>query len=113
MDKLEKIACVAHEANRGYCMSIGDDPQPFWADAPAWQRESAVAGVQNLIDNPDAPPSRSHECWLEHKRRDGWVYGPVKDPATKQHPCMVEYDELPEAQRLKDSLFVAVVKALL
>ena len=42
----------------------------------------------------------------------GWVYGEHKDEQRKTHPCIVPYDELPAAQRAKDALFLANVRAL-
>lgn len=105
------IAKVAHEANRAYCTAIGDDSQPPWEHAPQWQRDSAVEGVRAHI-NSDLSPEQSHEAWLEHKRADGWSYGPVKDAELKQHPCFVPYAQLPVEQRAKDYIFAGVVRAL-
>lgn len=109
---ISDIARVCHEVNRAYCASQGDHTQPLWQDAPEWQRSSAIAGVRFTLAHPYAKPSDSHESWLEEKRRDGWQYGPVKDPERKLHPCFVPYDELPPAQKAKDYLFQAVVRAL-
>ena len=64
------------------------------------------------LANPDATPEQSHESWLEQKIADGWVYGAVKDPDAKTHPCCVPYEELPVEQKAKDYLFRAVVHAL-
>ena len=108
----EVIAQVAHEVNRAYCQSIGDNSQPSWEDAPDWQKQSALNGVEYHLANPDATPENSHENWLEAKRVDGWRYGPIKDPEAKTHPCYVPYSELPQEQRSKDYLFRAVVHAL-
>lgn len=109
---IERIAAVCHEANRQHCQSIGDGSQLPWDQAPAWQRTSAIHGVAFHIDNPDAGPSGSHENWYRVKEADGWKYGPVKDVAKKEHPCMVPYSQLPPEQRVKDDIFVAIVRAL-
>jgi hypothetical protein len=106
------IAKVCHMVNRGYCQAIGDNSQPTWDEAPEWQRESAIKGVEFHLNNPDAGPAASHENWLEEKRVQGWKYGPVKDPDKKEHPCFVWYVELPTEQKAKDYIFCAIVKAL-
>ncbi len=108
-----QIAKVCHEANRAYCEILGDTSQPSWEQAPQWQRESAITGVLFVVQHPSAPVSAQHDCWLEQKRATGWKYGPVKNAEKKEHPCMVPYGELPHEQRLKDSLFRAVVQALI
>lgn len=109
---VEQIAEVCHETNRAYCATLGDNSQPSWAEAPEWQRTSAVNGVRFHLDNPNAKPSHSHESWLAEKEAGGWKYGPVKDPEKKEHPCFVPYEELPEEQKAKDALFIGVVHAL-
>lgn len=106
------IAQVCHEANRVYCESIGDNSQLPWAEAPDWQKESAINGVEHAED-PGAGPGDSHRCWLQEKKLSGWTWGPVKNPALKQHPCMVPFDELPPEQQMKDVLFLAVARSLM
>lgn len=106
------IARICHEANRAYCLSLGDTSQLPWDDAPEWQRASAIAGVEAKLAAPSITPEQSHEGWLAHKLADGWVYGPVKNPELKQHPCLVSYAELPAAQQAKDALFTAIVSAI-
>jgi hypothetical protein len=110
--KIEQIAEVAHETNRVYCETVGDFSQPSWHNAPEWQKQSATNGVEFHLDNPEAGCSASHENWLKEKYAEGWIYGEVKDPEKKEHPCCVPYTELPEEQRVKDALFVGVVRAL-
>ena len=109
------VARVCHEVNRAACAAcaaFGDHSQVAWADAPEWQRESAIKGVAFTLAHPDAKPSDNHDSWLAEKIDAGWVYGPVKDLEAKTHPCCVPYDELPPEQKLKDYLFQAVVRAL-
>lgn len=110
-----QIAKVCHEANRSYCESIGDNTQQSFENAPDWQRESAIKGVQfhlkSLRQGIEPSPSASHDSWLEEKRRDGWKYGEVKDSVNKEHPCYLPYASLPLAQQMKDYIFAAIVKA--
>jgi len=108
----DQIAQVAHEINKTYCESIGDNTQPSWEDAPDWQKTSAINGVQFHIDNPNATPENSHESWLKQKQEEGWKYGLIKNPETKEHPCFCPYNELPIEQRTKDYLFRQVVHSL-
>lgn len=111
MKKIEQIAKVCHEVNRAYCQSIGDNSQTTWEKAPKWQKESAKNGVLFHITNPRSKPCDSHNNWLKEKKTAGWVYGKIKDAEKKTHPCMVTYSKLPKNQRVKDSLFIAVVRS--
>lgn len=108
----ETIARVAHEVNRAYCEALGDHSQPTWEEAPKWQKDSAINGVRFHIYHPDASPEASHIEWFKQKEAEGWKYGPVKDPEKKEHPCMVAYHELPEAQRAKDYIFRQVIHSM-
>lgn len=106
-----QIAKIVHEANRAYCQTLGDGSQVAWADAPQWQKDSAVNGVDGILNGTISRPEQSHESWLAEKARTGWKYGPVKNAETKEHPCFVAYSELPPEQQVKDALFFAIVRA--
>ncbi len=107
---IEACARAAHEVNRAYCIALGDKSQLSWEDAPDGQKSSAINGVQGaLLGNT---PRQSHEGWLREKKAAGWVYGTVKNPEKKEHPCMVEYDSLPNEQRQKDYLFISTVQEM-
>lgn len=110
---VEAIACVCHEANRAYCAVVmGDDSQKPWLDAPAWQREGSRNGVRGILAGDIRHPMDAHVAWMKEKVEQGWVYGETKDAEAKTHPCIVEYDALPQLQRYKDHLFFAIVQAL-
>ena len=109
---IEDIAHVAHDANRAFCLTLGDSSQPFWYAAPEWQRDSAINGVKFHLTNPNSSPSASHENWLAQKEAEGWKYGPVKDADKKEHPCFLPYEDLPIEQQMKDYLFVNIVHTL-
>ena len=103
------IARIAHEVNKAYCESLGDNSQLTWDDAPDWQKQSAVMGVNFHVDNPNSGPEASHNSWLAEKEKDGWKYGIVKDVERKTHPCMVPFDQLPREQQAKDFIFRGVI----
>jgi hypothetical protein len=109
----EQIAEAAHEMNRLWCRAHGDMSHLPWADAPDWQRESILAGVQAIIANPYLTPCQSHRNWMDRKIADGWTWGEVKDVDAKTHPCIMPYEDLPDEQRAKDLIFTEVVKTLL
>jgi len=110
--KVEHIAMICHEANRAYCITIGDNSQPRWEDAPDWQRDSAIKGVEFRVNNPSASAASMHQSWLQEKHRDGWKYGAVKSAVEKKHPRFVSYSDLPAPQQKKDALFSAVFDAV-
>ena len=108
----EQVARVAHEVNRAYCEALGDSSQLKWEDAPQWQKDSAMLGVELHTINPNAGPEASHESWMAQKIADGWRYGKIKSPEIKEHPCILPFAELPAEQQAKDFLFRAIVHAL-
>jgi len=106
------VAAMCHAANKAWCELHNDFSQPHWDDAPDWQKASAINGVLFHRENPNAGDSASHDSWMAEKVSNGWVYGAIKDPDAKTHPCIVEFDKLPHFQRKKDALFRAIVHAL-
>lgn len=107
--RLVEIAASCHEANRVWCAFNGDNSQLSWEDAPDWQRSSAFNGVLFRLTNLNAPASASHDSWMAQKIAEGWVYGEVKDPEARTHPCMVPFEQLSREQQFKDELFTAIV----
>lgn len=109
----EQIARIAHEANRGYCLSTGDTSVLPWDEAGDEQRASILAGVKLHTEKPEATPEQSHEQWMADKLAAGWKHGEKKDAKKKTHPCLLPYAELPAEQKAKDWIFRAVVHAAL
>jgi len=110
-EQILAAAKAAHECNRAFCVAIGDNSQLPWEFAEQWQKDSALNGVKGVI-NGDGP-EQSHVTWCNEKYEAGWKFGPIKDAAKKEHPCLVDYDQLPFHQKAKDHVYVAVVKGVL
>lgn len=107
------IARICWEANRAYCAHVGHPVDPPWEAAAAAQSvQGYIDGVAFAIANPGSTPEDQHQAWMNAKILDGWRRGDVKDAAAKTHPALVPYVDLPEVQRVKDRLFLAIVRAL-
>jgi len=44
----------------------------------------------------------AHEVWAQQRLAQGWTCGPQRNDATKQHPCLIPYEELSEAEKEYD-----------
>lgn len=55
-----------------------------------------------------------HDIWAIGRIKEGWTYGPQRDDENKKHPCLVDYDELPESEKEYDrSTAVETIKLIL
>ena len=45
-----------------------------------------------------------HDVWAKSRIDEGWTYGEQRNDSLKQHPCLVDYDELPEAEKEYDRI---------
>jgi len=43
-----------------------------------------------------------HDVWAQGRISEGWTYGPTRNDALKQTPCLVPYEELPEEEKAYD-----------
>lgn len=44
----------------------------------------------------------THENWAVVRINQGWKYGPERNDAKKEHPCIVPYERLPESEKEHD-----------
>lgn len=63
---------------------------------------SDVSLPESLAPLIEALAKNVHDTWAKGRMYDGWTYGPVRDDAKKQHPCLVPYCELPESEKAYD-----------
>lgn len=103
------IAIIAYNILAAYSKAIGEpEPVPF-GELSDERRQGYVDGVNYVLANPEAGPSAQHDMWLIAKQKDGWTWGETKDEEKKTHPAILPFEELPEPQRAKDSIFRAAV----
>jgi class 3 adenylate cyclase len=56
----------------------------------------------------------THDHWARQRLAEGWTYGPTRDDVKKEHPCLVPYAVLPDAEKQYDHLTVMeTLKALM
>ncbi len=112
---VELIAHICHEANRVYSESLGDCSHEFWEDCDEEIRQPEIAGVEFILRQRHirTSPADSHSEWIAGKVADGWQHGETKDAEKKTHPCLVPWKQLDPGQRLKDYLFVGIVRAFM
>ncbi len=57
---------------------------------------------------------RVHDAWARQRLADGWRWGPERDDASRRHPSLVPYAELPDEERRYDRVTVEeTLRALL
>ena len=61
-----------------------------------------VALPESLMPLIEALAENVHDTWAKGRIDEGWTYGPVRDDARKQHPCLVPYSDLPESEKAYD-----------
>ncbi|MBI5443121.1 MAG: Ryanodine receptor Ryr [Deltaproteobacteria bacterium] len=63
---------------------------------------SGVAISNEIADLTELLARNTHENWAHQRLSDGWRWGPARDDARREHPCLVSYDDLPEEEREYD-----------
>lgn len=55
-----------------------------------------------------------HDNWAAGRIKEGWTYGPERDDKRKTHPCLVDYDDLPDSEKEYDrTTAVETIKLIL
>src|SRR5438105_2391026 len=44
----------------------------------------------------------NHDVWARQRLSEGWKYGPSRNDAAKEHPCLVPYADLPDSEKEYD-----------
>jgi RyR domain len=107
----KEIAAVAWAANAELQAQHGDPAPSLPGDLEDAEAHAVtVVGIRAILEG--ATPEQLHETWMRAREAQGWTLGPAKDSRLKTHPAMVPYADLPEHQRVKDRVFIAIVLAM-
>lgn len=63
---------------------------------------SSIRLPAELLELTEKIAENVHENWSVGRIREGWVYGPERNDREKTTPCLVPYDQLPEAEKEYD-----------
>jgi hypothetical protein len=57
---------------------------------------------ENLRDLTELLARNAHDNWARQRLSEGWRYGPERNDARKEHPCLVPYEQLPDSEKEYD-----------
>ncbi|MBI3467530.1 MAG: Ryanodine receptor Ryr [Planctomycetes bacterium] len=57
---------------------------------------------QEIRELTERLAENAHDIWARQRLQDGWKYGPARNDAQKEHPCLVPYNQLPESEKEYD-----------
>ena len=63
---------------------------------------SKVKLPTELHDLLELLAENTHEQWAQQRISEGWTYGPTRNDARKEHPCLVPYRQLSETEKNYD-----------
>lgn len=63
---------------------------------------SDIELTDELNELREAIAENAHDVWAVERQAQGWTYGPTRDDARKQTPCMVAYSQLPDSEKIFD-----------
>ena len=65
---------------------------------------SKVSLTGPVVDLTELLAENSHENWAAQRISEGWKYGPQRNDAKKEHPCLVPYSDLPDSEKEYDRI---------
>lgn len=66
---------------------------------PSPKDTSGIALSEELLELTEKIAENVHETWAAGRIAEGWIYGPQRDDAKKQTPCLVPYEQLSESEK--------------
>lgn len=111
VDEIRKISEWIYEATR---------VEAEWSERPIvpelWKhrdikfRNQFIEMIGRYLKLDTLPtPEEAHDSWMQSYYDMGWVYGETRDAVAKTHPDLLPFNELSQAERDKDAIFLAFV----
>lgn len=63
---------------------------------------SRIKLTKSILQLTEVLARNAHEVWAAQRLADGWTFGPQRDDARKQHPCLIPYEQLPDSEKQYD-----------
>ncbi len=63
---------------------------------------SDVELTEDLNELRESIAENAHDVWAVERQAQGWTYGPHRDDARKETPCMLPYSQLPDSEKKFD-----------
>jgi hypothetical protein len=63
---------------------------------------SGVALDEQILVLTELLAKHTHDVWAQQRLAEGWRYGPTRNDARKEHPNLVPYEELSNAEQEYD-----------
>ena len=60
---------------------------------------SSVQLSEELLQLTEEMARNVHDVWAVGRIAEGWSWGPERNDARKENPCLVPYEELPDSER--------------
>lgn len=96
------VAQVAYSAYQGYAPTA-----PAYANIDAALTAEMEADITAVMADPALTGRQVHQARIEARVAAGWQYGLQYDPVAKTDPYLVDYDALPDTEKMRYKILAA------
>lgn len=81
---------------------------------PEWIDPADITLPPDVEELTERLAREVHGAWARQRLANGWRYGPERNDARREHPCILPYDELSVAEKEYDrTTAIATLKTIL
>jgi hypothetical protein len=99
--------------NNGYLSSDGLPPKPLLDLHVSPDFMTLIREGEEVSPVIEALAKAIHDVWYAARKAQDWRYGPQRSEEKKEHPLMLDFDELPEVDKERNRLTARVTHAKL